>query len=547
MKKVLPILILSYLLVGPVFNISAQNEPFDVRIVNTAYTLNSAWELTYGPDDSLWVTENAAYKVNKISTATGGKTELLDLSTVKTNFTTFPQGGLMGMALHPTMYSEWPNVSKPWVYLAYVYKFDGCLRNKKNNADSACFFKTKIVRYNYNRLTKKLENEQIIIQNLGGSSDHNSGRLVIGDVGGTSYLFYSIGDMGTGQFKNAKRVNKAQERDSLEGKILRLNLDAIGNPGLVNSWIPNDNPYLDANLNRTAVWTWGHRNAQGLAFGSNGILYSSEQQDLSDDEINIIEKAGNFGWPLASGYCDGNYNGLTLAGMPVISEQNDSITYNLKAPIYTLYTEPDPARLIGKSNSIWPTVACSSIDVYDKPVIPTWSRSLLVPSLKAGLIQRIKLDPTGKNAVEMTSIAAMDMFGKIRYRDICISTDGLRIYASADMSSQMTAYKGKILEYTYKGSVMAVNENPSKEVIRNTRIELYPNPAQNVLYIKSSPEISSPLRYSIYDVNGKTILNGKSFKEQFSINIETLPGGMYIFKLFNAYNINVHSQKFLVK
>lgn len=546
MKTVLPKLFLSYLLIGTFFNSSAQNEPFAFRIVNTKYQLNSAWELTYGPDDSLWVTENIAYKVSKISTVNGGKTELLNLDTVKTGFNPFPQGGLMGMALHPSMYSEWPKPSKPWVYLAYVYKFDSCVQNKKKTVDSACFFKTKIVRYEYNRSTKKLTNEQVIIQTLNGSTDHNSGRLAIGDVGGTNYLFYTIGDMGTGQFKNALRVPRPQVRDSLEGKVLRFNLDSIGNGNDVNSWIPGDNPYTDANSRKTAVWSWGHRNAQGLASGRNGILYSSEQQDMSDDEINIIEKGGNFGWPLASGYCDGNYNGLTLAGIPIISEQADSIAYNLKAPIYTLYTEPNPGNFIGKSNSLWPTVACSSIDVYEKPVIPGWSRSLLVPSLKAGLIQRIKLDPTGTKAIEMTSIAAMNMFGKIRYRDICISSDGLKIYASADMSSQSATYKGKILEFTYKGSVLSVGEDSLKKIDRNTQIELYPNPAQKVLNVKSNPEISSPLRYVIYDINGKAVLYGKSFKDHFSINIETLSSGMYVFKLYNTYNLNVHTTKFIV-
>ena len=548
MKKILKFLFLSFLLSGTFQITNAQNEPFDVRIVNTGYQLNSAWELTYGPDDSLWVTENVAYKVSKINIANGGKTELLDISGAKASFSasTHPQGGLMGMVLHPTMYDEWPNVCKPWVYLAYVYRFDGCKRNMKNTADSACFFKTKIVRYNYNRNSQKLENEQVIIQSLNGSSDHNSGRLVIGDVAGTPYLFYSIGDMGTGQFKNAKRVNKAQMRDSLEGKVLRFNLEATGNPNNVQNWIPNDNPYLDANSNRTAVWSWGHRNAQGLAFGENGILYSSEQQDVTDDEINIIQKTGNFGWPLASGYYDGNYDGLTLAGLPVGSEYNDSVTYNLKSPIFTLYTSPNPSSFFGKSNSLWPTVACSSIDVYDKPVIPGWSSSLLVPSLKAGLIQRIKLDATGTEVVEMTSINAMNMYGKIRYRDICISHDGLKIYASADMSSQDGTYKGKILEYTYKGSVLAVADHPAKEITHNTKIDLYPNPAQKILNVKSNSDISKPLYYTVHDLKGKTVLTGKSFRENFSLNIEVLPPGVYVFKLYNAYYLQAHTQKFIV-
>jgi hypothetical protein len=123
-KKLLVFCLFTFLL----SNAFAQNEPFDVRIVNSAYQLNSAWELSYGPDDSLWVTESNAYLVSKINLANGGKTTLLDL-TSKRGFSStqnpWPQGGLMGMALHPSIYTEWPNPSKPWVYLAYVYKFVG--------------------------------------------------------------------------------------------------------------------------------------------------------------------------------------------------------------------------------------------------------------------------------------------------------------------------------------------------------------------------------------------------------------------------------------
>jgi glucose/arabinose dehydrogenase len=154
-----------------------QNEPFTMRVVNPSYQLNSAWELTWGPDDSLWVTENAAYKVDRIHPGNGGKTLLVDLSSLK-DFTSppkWPQGGLMGMALHPSMYSEWPNPSRPWIYLAYVYHYvptAGC-----SGGSGPCYFNTKIVRYNYNRATHTLSNQQTIISTLNGSNDHNSGRF----------------------------------------------------------------------------------------------------------------------------------------------------------------------------------------------------------------------------------------------------------------------------------------------------------------------------------------------------------------------------------
>ena len=517
-----------------------------MRIVNPAYQLNSAWELTYGPDDSLWITESKSYLVEKINTVNGGKTQLLDLSGLKdfsSNLADWPQGGLMGMVLHPTMYSEWPNPSKPWVYLAYVYHNTGC---KTNNA--GCFFKTRIVRYSYDRANHKLVNPQTIIESLNGSTDHNSGRLAIGKINGTFYLFYTIGDMGTGQFKNLNRTNRAQSRDSLEGKILRFNLDALGSPADINNWIPSDNPFKDKNGKTTAVWSWGHRNAQGLSFGSDGILYSSEQQDMSDDEVNIIEKGQNYGWPLVSGYCDGNYDGFTLANMPVISEKQDSIDFNLKPPVYTLFTTSDPGPLYGTSNSTWPTVACSSIEVYENNIIPGWNRSLLIPSLKAGMVQRLKLDASGMKITDTSSIPAMRLFGKARLRDLCISPDGLKIYVSCDISSQSSAYQGKILEFTYTGptNFLAINDS-ANSYKRNTVIRIFPNPASKILHVRSIKNTNKPLYYSIYGIAGNLLLTGKSNNDYFSIPVETLASGMYIFRLYNAYGTQLSTEKIIIR
>ncbi len=530
---------------------NGQNEPFSVRVVNNSYQVNSAWELTYGPDDSLWITENSSYLVDRINPQTGGKTLLIDLSSNRdfsTSLSNWPQGGLMGLALHPSMYSEWPNPGKPWVYLAYVYHNAGCF-TAKNGQDSGCFFKTKIVRYTYNRSTHTLSNPVTVIQNLNGSTDHNSGRLTIGDVGGTSYLFYTIGDMGTGQFKNLNRTNRAQLRDTLEGKILRFNLDAIVSASDPQNWIPNDNPFVDANGNSTAVWSYGHRNAQGMAFGSNGVLYSSEQQDMSDDEVNIIEGSRNYGWPLVSGYSDGNYDGWKLANMDVISEEQDSIDYNLRAPIYTLYTMANPGSLYGTSNSTWPTVACSSLEVYENDIIPSWNRSLLIPSLKAGQVFRLKMSADGKSVTGMTSTSAMNLYGKARLRDLCVSPDGLKIYVSCDMSSQNAAYKGKILEYTYTGpqTVLSLVQDSIYTPVNKSKIEVYPNPAKNMLFVKSVKNQTSPLHYSIFDVNGTVVLKGSSNTDNFGINIQKLNPGLYFFKLYNAYFINVYSKKIIVK
>lgn len=563
MKKVL---FLAIFLFGSTILISksqAQNEPFSMRVVNPGYQLNSAWELTWGPDDSLWVTENFAYKIDRISPTNGGKTQLIDISALKdfTNPPIWPQGGLMGMALHPSMYSEWPNPSKPWVYVAYVFHYidaanggGGCVSGSTN---SPCNYKTKIVRYTYDRATHALSNPQTIIQTLNGSNDHNSGRLKIGHLNGHDYLFYTIGDMGAGQFNNTNRKNNAQTRDTLEGKVLRFNLEPDGDAGALDQWIPNDNPYTDANSKKTPVWSWGHRNAQGLAFGSNGVLYQSEQQDKSDDEVNIIDSARNYGWPNLSGYCDGNYNGLKLANKTVISEQTQCATLNSKDPIYTLFTDMNPGAL-GTNYLTWPTVAASSIDVYEKNVIPNWKRSLLVTSLKAGKVFRLHLDAAGTSVLDSSTIPAMR--GQGRYRDLCISPDGLRIYVACDISGQTSgptgSYNGggtpppnagRILEFTYTGPLLNLGQDSLYTYIRNTSIKISPNPASNILTVRSIRNTAKPLLYKIYDATGKLLLTGSSINDYFNINVQKLTNGIYFLKLYNAYQINLATEKFVIR
>ena len=112
-----------------------------------------------------------------------------------------------------------------------------------------------------------------------GSNDHNSGRLKIGPDG---KLYYTIGDLGAGQFNNASRTNHAQVLDVLEGKVLRLNTETDNDAG-VDAWVPNDNPFYNGLpiSPRDYVFTMGHRNAQGLVWADvNGanMLYSSNQR-----------------------------------------------------------------------------------------------------------------------------------------------------------------------------------------------------------------------------------------------------------------------------
>jgi len=464
-------------------------ENFKVRIVSDH--LADPWKVTYGPDDFLWITEARGYRVSRINPQDGSKTILLDLNSER-QFPRYdkmpkdagggkpwPQGGLMGLALHPQLLH-----GKPFVYLSYLYKFagadkdgDGCAINH-----GGCYFTTKIVRYRYNAHQQKLTDPVTLCDTIPGSSDHNGGRLLIAPVNGKDYLFYSIGDLGAGQFNNAGRPNHAQQKNVYEGKILRFNLEPDNDAQPFDKWIPNDNPFNG--ITQNAVYSLGHRNPQGLYYAvvnGTGRIYESEHGPFSDDEVNIIEKGKNYGHPLIIGYADGNYDGLA-AGVsnfedvggkwhttyPLIVNEKEnarSIGADYRDPLKTLYPNSH-SFLVSLFNTIkaggneeWPSEAPSSIAVYTSDAIPGWKNSVLLPTLKGKKLVRLKLNDSGTQIISDT----INYFkADARYRDIAIAPDGKRLYLAVDSTSvssgpseenkQHTSYRGCILEFTYTGN-----------------------------------------------------------------------------------------------
>jgi glucose/arabinose dehydrogenase len=302
--------------------------------------LNFPWEILWGPDNFIWMTERGG-KISRVDPSTGAVIPLLTVPEVVSN----GEGGMLGLALHPDF------ASAPYVFVAYDY-------------DNGGSYTEKIVRYSFNGTT--LINPVVLLNGIHGASIHNGTRLlIIGDK-----LFISTGDAGVG--------DSAQSISSINGKILRLNLDGS---------IPADNPFPG-----NPVWSYGHRNAQGLVY-ANGILYSSEHGPDTDDEINIIEKGRNYGWPTVRGYCD------------LSAEQTFCTANNVKEPI-----------------TAWsPTIAPSGTDYYDKDQIPQWKNSLLVATLKNQRLMQIKLNDAH------TGVAGINEFYVTTYgrmRDVCISPDG---------------------------------------------------------------------------------------------------------------------------
>src|ERR1700761_8492962 len=130
--------------------------------------MNSPWEVVYGPDDSLWVTASHDYKIWKIHPGNKGARLVLDMSSLK-DFTSatanpWPQGGLMGLAIHPQF-----NSGKPWVYIAYVYHLNGCSTCSGSTSGARCSYNTKVVRYQYDLTTGALTYMDDVISGLNGS------------------------------------------------------------------------------------------------------------------------------------------------------------------------------------------------------------------------------------------------------------------------------------------------------------------------------------------------------------------------------------------
>ena len=169
-----------------------------------------------------------------------------------------------------------------------------------------------------------------------------------------------------------------QNINALNGKILRLNIDGT---------IPSDNPFPN-----NAVWTYGHRNPQGLVMVNN-ILYSSEHGPDIEDEINIIEKGRNYGWPDVKGPCDG-------------AELIFCATNNVKEPIWS-------------SGNV--TIAVCGLDYYNNDLIPQWKNSLLMMTLKNSSIRQMKLSDDKRSIVD-TQTFFKDKWGRLR--DLCISPAG---------------------------------------------------------------------------------------------------------------------------
>ena len=219
--------------------------------------LEVPWSIVWAPDGRMIFTERPG-RVRVVEKGTLNPKPLLVVPDVEES----GESGLMGVALHPQFSSN------RFVYLAYAYSTGGV--------------KVRVVRYR--EAPEGLIDRKVIIEDLPAAQFHAGCRIRFGADG---KLYITTGD--------ATRRELAQKLDSLAGKTLRLNDDGT---------VPQDNPFVGQQNARPEIWSLGHRNAQGLDFqpGSNLMFQTEHGPSGFDgpgggDEVNIVERGKNYGWP----------------------------------------------------------------------------------------------------------------------------------------------------------------------------------------------------------------------------------------------------------
>ena len=286
--------------------------------------LNIPWGMVFLPDGAMLITEKAG---ELIYFKDGKKTEISGLPDIYVR----GQGGLLDIELHPDY------VNNGWLYITHASQ-DG----EGNGGNTAL-------------LRAKLEGNKLIdvtrLYKAGPNSrrgQHFGSRIEFDNDG---YLYFSVGDRGN-------RDENPQDITRDCGKIYRLNADGS---------IPEDNPFVGTENAKTAIYSYGHRNPQGMVKNPySGKIWVHEHGPKGGDEINVIQKGKNFGWPIIS--YGVNYSGTKFTDITAKKSMEQPLFY-------------------------WvPSIAPSGIDFITSDKYPEWKGNLLVGSLKFEYLERLVLE-----------------------------------------------------------------------------------------------------------------------------------------------------------
>lgn len=331
-----------------------------VQVQEVVRGLEHPWGLSFLPDGSALVTERPGrlrlLRDGKLSAPIAGVPKVYAQS----------QGGLLDVVLSPDFARD------RLVYLSYSEEGDG----KSGTA------------VGHGRLSEdgtQLSDFKVIFRQLPKLSggQHYGSRLVFD---GKGYLFISLGE-------NNQRPT-AQDLDKHQGKIVRLKVDGQ---------VPQDNPFVSQKGAKPEIWSYGQRNPQGLALNPwTGALWQNEHGPRGGDELNIIERGANYGWPLAT-------RGINYSGLKIPEAKGETLAGGTE-PIYWWAKSP----------------GVSGMAFYDARQHPQWQHSVFIGALAEALLIRLKLD--GDKIVAEERLLADR---KDRIRDVRVGPDGA-VYVLTD-------------------------------------------------------------------------------------------------------------------
>ncbi len=319
----------------------AQEYPdLGVKVETVAENLDIPWSIVWDPDGTIFFTERNG-NVRIIQHGIVSEKPILSLDVGG------GEGGLLGIALDPNY------LENHYIYLFYTY----------NNFFS---IENKVVRYVESNLT--LSENKVLIDKIPGGPFHAGGRIQFGPDG---KLYITTGETGN--------TNLAQDKNSVAGKILRINSDGS---------IPEDNPFSGS-----PIYSYGHRNPQGLDWDESGNLVATEHGPRQHDEINVIVPGANYGWPNIIG---------------------DEIMEGLVTPI------------MNTGDDTW---APSGAVFYDGNKIPQWIGKFFVATLRGNHLHLIDFDIEKNKVLSHQKLFTGD-FGRLR--DVATGPDGYLYFLTSN-------------------------------------------------------------------------------------------------------------------
>jgi len=330
---------------GEIF-VAGDGTRFAAQVLATQ--LEIPWALAFVPDGRLFITE----RPGRVRVFQGGRL-LAEPALVIDSLYTRDESGLLGLAVHPSF------AANGFAYVAYT-------------ATTPTGPVARVVRYRV--VGNSFGEPAVLLDGVPANNIHNGARVKFGPDG---RLYVTFGDVAM--------PSEAQSLGSLNGKVLRLNDDGT---------TPADNPF------GSPVWSWGHRNPQGLDWHpATRELFETEHGQTGNDEVNVIDRGQNYGWPEIEG----------SASRP-----------DMRTPL-AFFT---------------PSVAPSGAAFYRGTAFPTFQNQLFVATLRGQALLRIMLDPSDTHRLLGTERLLEGRFGRLR--DVISGPDGYLYLCTSNRDGRNT-------------------------------------------------------------------------------------------------------------